>query len=79
MTGFPPIAPPPPAALDIVKPDGLIPSSKEPYLQSWAVGRIGETFSSGARSISYFPVRAGLARLGALERRIDMQKRVWIG
>jgi hypothetical protein len=74
MTGFSPIASFPSPALDIVKPDGLIPLAKKTYLQRRAGGFDRETFSLGARSIF-----RRLGRLRARERRVGMQKGVWIG
>jgi hypothetical protein len=75
MTG--PFSVSPSAALDIVKLDGLIPVSKQPYLPALAFGRPGdlpaETFFAGARSISSAP-----GRRGDPGRRVDVQEGVWI-
>ena len=77
MTGHFPITVSPSAALDIVKPDGLIPLAKGPYLPSLAFGRpggvAGDTFSTGARSISNVPSRHGDAG-----RQGVVQEGVWI-
>jgi hypothetical protein len=78
MTGPFPITPSPSQALDNVKPDGLIPPSKELYLPALAFGRSDkvsvETFFVGARSVT-----KGLERIAARGLGDDLQKRGWIG
>jgi hypothetical protein len=72
MTGQIPISLPS-AALDIVKPDGLILGSKAPYLTVWGSARVGGVFFVRARLV--------LQRLARLAMRPGAARRegVWIG
>ncbi len=74
MTGYFPITPPSSPALDIVKLDGLIPVSKEPYPLGSAFERAGETFCAYARSIITAGAHCGQAASG-----VEGQERVWNG
>jgi hypothetical protein len=72
MTGQIPISRPS-RALDIVRLDGLIPGSKEPYLTIWGSARVGGAFS--------LRVRLVLQRLSlfGIRQQATAQEGVWIG
>ncbi len=71
MTGQIPISRPS-TALDIVRPDGLIPGSKAPYLMIWGSAHVGEAF--------FLRVRLVLQRLALIGTRQQAaaQEGVWI-